>query len=232
MNAEGAYKININNKVYVIDKKKYEIIDKINILGSISCAAKSSGVSYRTALNYIEKIENELDIKLVKTKKGGKGGGGSTELSREGKTILKKCKIISAVMELSSGINEIKTTISSIDEEKKIMALEKNDFKIFLPLNENYNVGDEILALIKYDNIFILLNKCEISVRNIFKGEIIEMRVKNEMFRISVDIGSFVLRCDITKPASDELGLSLGKNVYIGFKATSIATLKENRINN
>ena len=43
-------------------------------------SAKSIKVSYRTALNYIDKIESALNVKIVNTTKGGKGGGGELPL--------------------------------------------------------------------------------------------------------------------------------------------------------
>ncbi|MDR0912053.1 MAG: TOBE domain-containing protein [Methanobrevibacter sp.] len=106
------------------------------------------------------------------------------------------------------------------------MTLSANDLNIILPVNHNYALEDEILALIKYDNIFLMSNKCDLSVRNIFKGKITNIRIHKEMFRIRVDIGEVEISCDITKPAYEDLNLKLDKEIYIGFKATSIATLK------
>ena len=99
------YKINIDGNSFLLDQKKFNLLIYINESESITEAAKRSKISYRTALNYIDKIESTLDIAIVNTKKGGSGGGGSTTLTEEGLQILKECKKINAIMELHSEMN-------------------------------------------------------------------------------------------------------------------------------
>ena len=148
-------------------------------------------------------------------------------MTSEGKMILKECKKINAIMELHRDVNEIEANIISIDRPKGIMKIELNpQVQLTIPLNENYNVGDKILALISYDNIFIMLKPQESSIRNIFKGQIIEMKLEGEMIRVKIDIGGTDIFSDITVSATKELNLTLGKEIYIGFKAVSVATLK------
>ena len=143
------------------------------------------------------------------------------------KILIKECKKINAIMELHRDVNEIEANIISIDRPKGIMKIELNpQVQLTIPLNENYNVGDKILALISYDNIFIMLKPQESSIRNIFKGQIIEMKLEGEMIRVKIDIGGTDIFSDITVSATKELNLTLGKEIYIGFKAVSVATLK------
>lgn len=220
------YKLTIDDKNFLLNAKKFNLLNYINSLGSITKAAKEIKISYRTALNYIEKIETELGISVVSTTKGGKGGGGSSKLTSEGETILKECKKINAIMELHREVNEIEAKVLAIDKEKQVMIVEINDIDITIPLNEKYSVGDRILTLISYDNIFIMLKPQESSVRNIFKGKIIEISLKGEMIRVKVDIGGVCLFSNITRSAEENLNLKLGNEVYLGFKAVSIATLK------
>jgi molybdate transport system regulatory protein len=189
-------------------------------------AAELTKISYRTALNYIEKIENSLKISIVSTKKGGSGGGGSTKLSSEGELLLKECKKINAIMELHQEVNELEAMVLAIDKDKQVMTIEIKNIDITIPLNEKYKVNDKILALISYDNIFIMLNPQESSVRNTFKGKIVEISIIEEMIRVKVDIGGVYLYSNITKSAEENLNLKIGKEVYLGFKAVSIATLK------
>lgn len=86
------YKINVGNKIFLLNEKKFNLLNYINIIGSITDAAKLTKISYRTALNYIEKIESSLEIAAVSTTKGGKGRRGSSKIIFEGKLILKECK--------------------------------------------------------------------------------------------------------------------------------------------
>ena len=99
-------------------------------------------------------------------------------------------------------------------------------FNVNIPLNKNYVVGDKVLALISYDNIFLMLEPQKSSIRNIIKGTIVEMRLNNEIIRVNVDVDGVNIYSDITVSAEKELNLTIGKEVFIGFKAMSVATLK------
>ena len=220
------YKINVEGNVFLLDGKKYNLLVSILETGSLTQAANDINVSYRTALNYIDKIESALDVKVVNTTKGGKGGGGGTTLTEEGYSILKECKKINAIMELHKDVNEIEAEIVDIDDSKGVMTIKMEEFKINAPLNRNYEVGDQILALISYDNIFLMLEPQASSIRNILKGQIVEMRLEGEIIRVKINVGGITLCSDITVSAEKELSLNIGKEVYIGFKAMSVATLK------
>ena len=136
------YKINIEGNSFLLDSKKYQLLESILDTGSLTQAAKAINVSYRTALNYIEKIESTLDVKIVSTTKGGKGGGGGTVLTEEGYSILKECKKINAIMELHKDVNEIEAEVISVDESKGVMTIKMHNFEINTPLKRHYEVGD------------------------------------------------------------------------------------------
>ena len=203
VSAGVGYKINVDGNSFLLDSKKYQLLESIADTGSLTNAAKEIKVSYRTALNYIEKMESALEVKIVITTKGGKGGGGGTDLTEEGYSILK-----------------------DINDVKGVMTIKMESFEINAPLNRNYKVGDKILSLISYDNIFLMLEPQTSSIRNILKGRIVEMRLEGEIIRVKVDVGGVTLCCDITVSAEKELKLNIGKEVYVGFKAMSVATLK------
>lgn len=220
------YKINVDGNSFLLDNKKYQLLEYILDTGSLTESAKLAKISYRTALNYIDKIESTLQVKIVSTSKGGKGGGGGTTLTEEGYSILKECKKINAIMELHRDVNEIEAEILAIDESKGVMNVKMSSFNVNIPLNKNYAVGDKVLALISYDNIFLMLEPQKSSIRNIIKGNIVEMRLNNEIIRVNVDVGGVNIYSDITVSAEKELNLTIGKEIYIGFKAMSVATLK------
>lgn len=220
------YKINVGDDFFLLNNKQYELLEGILNMGSISKAAKSLNISYRTALNYIEKIESTLDVKIVSTTKGGKGGGGGTNLTDDGFSILKECKKINAIMELHNDINEFETEVASIDNSNGVMELKSHDILIKIPINKNYSVGEKLLTLISYDNIFLMLEPSISSIRNVFKGKIVEMKLEDEIVRIRIATGGLMFYSDITLSAEKDLDLTIGKEVYIGFKATSVATLK------
>ena len=141
------YKINVGDDFFLLNNKQYELLEGILNMGSISKAAKSLNISYRTALNYIEKIESTLDVKIVSTTKGGKGGGGGTNLTDDGFSILKECKKINAIMELHNDINEFETEVASIDNSNGVMELKAHDILIKIPINKNYSVYQPIVFI-------------------------------------------------------------------------------------
>ncbi|MCC9262350.1 DNA-binding transcriptional regulator ModE [Methanobrevibacter woesei] len=224
--ADVEYKINFNDNAFLLDHKKFKLLEGILNTGSITDASKLIDVSYRTALNYINKIETALNVSIVSTSKGGKGGGGGAILTPEGRSILKECKKINAIMQLHRDVNEIETVVSDIDEDKGVMELTKNDLSIKIPLDRSYALGDNILALISYDNIFIMLEPSTSSIRNIIDGKIVEMKLDGEVIKVRIDVGGVELYSFITLSAEKDLNLTIGKTVYIGFKAMSVATLK------
>lgn len=69
------------------------LLEKIGELGSITKAAKAVGISYKTAWDLVNMINNMADKPLVDRLTGGKGGGGTT-LTAEGKRILNEFQVI------------------------------------------------------------------------------------------------------------------------------------------
>ena len=55
---------------------------------SLKKGAEQAGVSYRTALNYVSRIEKNLGAKIIKTHRGGKGAGGYSVLTPAGRDLL------------------------------------------------------------------------------------------------------------------------------------------------
>lgn len=75
----------------IVGKGRIELLTKIDKKGSLNKAAEAMEMSYRHAWGIISKLEERLGYKLVKSKKGGKGGGGTT-LTEEGREIVEKYK--------------------------------------------------------------------------------------------------------------------------------------------
>lgn len=69
------------------------LLETIDELGSISKAAKVVGMSYKTAWQLINTINNLSERAIVERTTGGKDGGG-TRLTLEGKKILRQYRVI------------------------------------------------------------------------------------------------------------------------------------------
>jgi len=67
------------------------LLEKIHELGSITKAAKAAGISYKTAWDTVNLVNNLSEKPLVERLTGGKGGGG-TSLTAEGKKVITQFK--------------------------------------------------------------------------------------------------------------------------------------------
>lgn len=221
------YQLKIGEKKILLDYKKFLLLKGIKDHGSITKASQNAGIPYRTALKHIEVLEDQLGIKIVSTKRGGAGGGGGSQLTSIGEMILKEYSKYKSIMEKHLDVNEVEGHVESIDEKNRVMNIRIKDISIMLPINEDLKCGDKVLLLIGPDEIIIMLEPQESSVRNIFQGKIMEMKFKNEMVRLSVTLNNGInVLADITEYSRDKLDLNLGKQVFIGFKAASVPIIK------
>ncbi len=218
--------VEVGDKTISLNNKKSKLLQCIDKYGSITKASKETGIPYRTALKNIEIMENELGSPVVITKRGGKGGGGSSELTDRGKQVLFEFMKVNRVLKKHTDLNEIEGTISDIDEEKKIMKIVLDKKEIIVPSSRGFEAGDDVLVSISPGNIFVIFEPHKSSVRNIFEGVITEMRFKDDMVRLSVAMNGNNFFVDITEYSRKELGLNLGKKIFIGFKAASADIIK------
>lgn len=69
------------------------LLVKIDELGSITQAAKAVGISYKTAWEMVNQINNLAAAPLVDRATGGKGGGGTT-LTTAGREVLEQFRVV------------------------------------------------------------------------------------------------------------------------------------------
>lgn len=220
------YKITIGDETIILNGIKYQLLRSILNTGSLTAVAKELDVSYGTVLNYIEQMESGLNVKIINTTKGGKGGGGGTTLTEEGHSILVECEKINANLDLHTEVNEFNAEITDIDEANGMVTIDMGKIEIVAPYNNDYEIGDKILALISCDNIVLMLEPQTSSMSNLFKGKIVEMRLKNGIVKVKIDVNGMKFCCDITISSGQKLKLNLGSEIYAGFKATSVGILK------
>lgn len=218
--------VEMGDKIISLNNKKSKLLQCIDKYGSITKASEETGIPYRTALKNIEIMEMELGSPIVVTKRGGKGGGGSSELTDEGKQILFKFIKVNRALKKHIDLNEIIGIISAVNGEKKIMKVALGKNEITIPTAENFNVGDNVLVSISPDNIFVTLEPHESSVRNTFEGIITKMQFKDDAVRLDVDVDGNIIVADITELSREKLDLNIGKKVFIGFKAVSADIIK------
>ncbi|NLE06152.1 MAG: LysR family transcriptional regulator [Crenarchaeota archaeon] len=162
----------------VIGKGGAEILNEINIEKSLTKAAEKLGMSYRYIWNYIRRTEKNLGEAIVSTHKGGKVGGGGTELTSLGKSLLLEYKQLEDY--LSGVLSETKIsntkTNKSVEQNSingKVVSIEKGvltskiRIEISVPTtiiainkkeivnNIDLKLGDQVQAIIKSTEIFI-----------------------------------------------------------------------------
>lgn len=103
---EISYYVSVGDATFSVGDDKVELLSNISKTGSISSAARKSGISYRSAQSYIKRMESRLGIKVVKSVKGGKNGG-YTSLNNTGLYIVRECKKIKAIMDHQKSLGEI-----------------------------------------------------------------------------------------------------------------------------
>ncbi|MDD2502049.1 MAG: TOBE domain-containing protein [Geobacter sp.] len=69
------------------------LLEKIDELGSITRAAKAVGISYKTAWETVNQINNLAAAPLVDRATGGKGGGGAS-LTAAGREVLEQFRVV------------------------------------------------------------------------------------------------------------------------------------------
>jgi len=86
---------------YVLGKGTFTLFSKIQEYGSLREAAESLNMSYRYAWGLIQKVEKNLGQPLVETRKGGRSGGGGTELTELA------CRLMEGYRRLEDSISEL-----------------------------------------------------------------------------------------------------------------------------
>jgi molybdate transport system regulatory protein len=88
------------------------LLEQIDALGSITKAAKAVGISYKTAWDAVNTINNLADKPLVDRLTGGKGGGG-TSLTAEGKKVIAQFNIVQG--ELRKVLDNLENRLGDTD---------------------------------------------------------------------------------------------------------------------
>lgn len=89
----------------------------------------------------------------------------------------------------------------------------------------DFAVSDQVYVVIRPEDITFTLTRDTSSARNVFRGRITRMTPVGPLVRIEVYCG-FSLLGVVTKKSTEELGLSIDREIYASFKATAIHTIR------
>ena len=94
-------RIDMSGKIFLhfadrkpLDIDSIQLLEKVNIHGSIARTAREVGISYPKVWHTIDTLNKMSEKPLVLKSAGGKGGGGGTILTEEGRKFLKRFKSI------------------------------------------------------------------------------------------------------------------------------------------
>lgn len=250
-NVDGNIWIKKDNRSF-IGRGRIELLENIQIYGSISKASKAMKMSYKAAWDSID-IMNKLSNKPLVTKiKGGKGGGG-TVITSHAKEIIKAYSEISALYKnyfntLSNSFNE--QVIESNYEEPTFTRLTgiiknleniNNSFEVTIELpskqlltsieskrfiiEKDLAVDNEINFLIETNNIVLTKEILNNSARNTLKGKIDTIVEEGINISIAIKTKDDILHAKITQASYKKLEFKVGDKVYASFKAYNITII-------
>lgn len=100
---------------------RIDLLEAVDLKGSISQAAKSVGISYKSAWDALDAMNNQADEALVQRATGGRRGGG-TQLTEYGKRVLALVRAIEAEHQEALGLlNERASSSQSFAEYRRLM---------------------------------------------------------------------------------------------------------------
>jgi molybdate transport system regulatory protein len=97
LNVDGRFWLGVDEAAF-LGEERIALLEQIEQRGSITQAAKASGVSYKAAWDAVDAMNNLAPAPVVTTATGGRGGGGA-RLTDEGRRLLATYRTIAAEYE-------------------------------------------------------------------------------------------------------------------------------------
>ncbi|MGE3608293.1 MAG: TOBE domain-containing protein [Bacteriovoracaceae bacterium] len=239
------------NGLNFLGKTRMSLLEEIQRTGSISKAAKGLGMSYKTAWDAIDAINNLSEKAIVERNAGGVHGGGTTiteygmeliqtfrEIEREYQNNL-YAKLINAKEACqrftikTSARNQFSGKISKIikgkvNAEITIHIDDHLELIAIIPLSSLLNLGLKngsiVIAFFGSSSVMISTeNHLNISARNQFKGIVNRIEKGAVNSEITIDLGSHRTICAMFEnDCMQNLQLKLGKDVNVLIKSSNI----------
>lgn len=246
---DGNLWIRKNDKAF-IGKGRIELLENIQIYGSISKAAKVMKMSYKAAWDSVD-IMNKLATKPLVTKVSGGKGGGGTIITTHAKELILAYKEIEALHKnyldtLANSFNEnvsnqsleepafsrlsgVISHIKEVNENCEITIELSNNQKLTSIENKRFikekalEIGKNIHLLIESSNIVLNKTAPTNSARNVLCGTI--SQIHNDEINANITLtcdDANTLNAKITASSCEKLSLQMNDKVYASFKAYNI----------
>lgn len=237
-------------KEQFFNAKRVELLENITIYGSISKAAKASKVTYKTAWEWIEKMNSLSPKALVQRISGGKGGGG-TLVTAYAKELMRMYEEVQALHEkhlltlqgafsqLEENIQSERFSFSRLNAQVKEISSDEKRATLLLELMCGAEVsaqapltfvevnaltaGSPIVLLIESEAVSVSRSlPKELSSRNKLKTTVAEISMDGEDVLLTLSLcGEQFLTSRITINSYKELRIRKGDELMAMFKAYS-----------
>lgn len=97
MQAEILLTLKLQQKIFA-DPRRIELLKQVKVTGSISQGAKLAGISYKSAWDAINEMNQLADQTLVERSTGGKGGGGAI-ITRYGDRLIQLYELLAQIQQ-------------------------------------------------------------------------------------------------------------------------------------
>ncbi len=235
--------------------KKITLLENVQDYGSIAKASKASGITYKTAWNWIDKMNRLSPSSLVEKVSGGKDGGG-TVVTTYAKELMRIYYEIDALHQkhlasLQSSLSHLegditKNTFSFSRLDAEIAEIHKNEKSVeyLLKLKCGSNViayssikfmtihalevGSKLVVLVESDAVSVSkADKKEISSRNKLKTKIIDIIFEDKDVLLTLSLSENQnLTSRITLKSFEDLQLEKGNEIMAIFKAYNVTLLQ------
>lgn len=238
--------------------KRVKLLENIIVYGSMSKAAKASGITYKTAWEWIEKMNSLSPKPLVQKVSGGKGGGG-TVVTAYAKELMYLFEEVEALHH--KHLNTLEETFSHLEDEEvsEAFSFSRLEAKIIeISLNANNAIflleliggsmisaqapvsfvevnslrkGSLINVLIESDAVSVSKSfEKEISSRNKLKTEVKAIRIQEDdvLLTLSIEKGQSITS-RITRKSYKELEIKKGDSLMAMFKAYNVTLFNSER---
>ena len=233
--------------------KRILLLENITIYGSISEAAKVSGISYKTAWSWIEKMNALAPKPLVQKISGGKGGGG-TIVTAYAKELICLYEEVEALHK--KHLRTLETAFEHLEDEKmrsfsfsrlnaEVLEVSKHEKRATLALRlgcgslitaqapwafvevNSLKTASKISILIESEAVSVSKSvEKEISSRNKLKTKVKDILINGQDVLLTLSLGGeSILTSQITYKSYEDLNIKKEDELLAVFKAYSITLI-------
>jgi len=245
------------NSEEFLSPKRVQLLENIIIYGSITKAAKASGITYKTAWAWIDKMNSLASKPLVQRISGGKGGGG-TLVTAFAKELIGRFTELEALHQ--KHLASLDRSFEDLDNGRmhdfvfsrlnaEVLAIEENASRASIVLRletletiaaqapmaftqiNKLSVGSLVSVLIESEAVSVSrYNEEELSSRNKLKTKVKDIVIQGDevLLKLCLKNGE-VLHSQITYKSYEKLKIKKEDELLAIFKAYSITLLSRGK---